>query len=133
MSAIPNYLLIDDDDVIQFVHKNMLAKAHPDAHVTAVFSGAEALAFLEGCSEEEWPEMVFLDINMPMQTGFEFLDAMKETHPDLHAKLAAQSRLFLLTSSVNPKDVAAADARGIIEQILSKPLNVKAIESLEKG
>lgn len=133
MSAMPNYLLIDDDDIIQFVHKNILAKAHPDAHVTAVFSGAEALAFLVDCGDEEWPEMVFLDINMPMQSGFEFLDGLKEAHPDLHTKLVTQSRLFLLTSSVNPRDVAEAEAHGEIERLLSKPLTVQTVEDLEKG
>ena len=129
---MPNFLLIDDDDVIQFVHKNILAKTHPDAHVTAVYSGAEAKAFMMECSDEDWPEMVFLDINMPIQSGFEFLDELEERHPDLHAKLAAQSRLVLLTSSVNPKDVAAAETRGVIERILSKPLNIKKVAELEQ-
>ena len=129
---MPNFLLIDDDEVIQFVHKNVLARTHPEAHITAVYSGDEALDFLMACAGEEWPEMVFLDINMPIQSGFEFLDGLKESHPDLHAKLGGRSRLFLLTSSVNPKDVAAAESRGVIERILSKPLNIKTVRELEQ-
>lgn len=124
------YLLIDDDDIIQFVHRKVVERFDPEADIHVAHSVDDALSFLLNRGENEWPEVVFLDINMPIKNGFTFVEGIRDDHPDLFQKLQAQSRVFLLTSSVNPRDMRQAEACILIEELLAKPLKVGMLERL---
>jgi response regulator of citrate/malate metabolism len=123
------YLLIDDDNIIQFVHQNVIGKTDPDGRVFTVSSVEEAFRFLSD-SNQPSPNLVFLDINMPIQNGFDFLDELQLNHEDVHRRLKQDARVFLLTSSVNPRDVDKSKEYPIIEGLIPKPLNPALLESL---
>lgn len=123
------YLLIDDDNIIQFVHQNVIGKTDPDGRVFTVSSVEEAFRFLSD-SNQPSPNLVFLDINMPIQNGFDFLDELQLNHEDVHRRLKQDARVFLLTSSVNPRDVDKSKEYPIIEGLIPKPLNPALLENL---
>lgn len=123
------YLLIDDDSIIQFVHQNVIGKTDPDGRVFTVSSVEEAFRFLSD-SNQPSPNLVFLDINMPIQNGFDFLDELQLNHEDVHRRLKQDARVFLLTSSVNPRDVDKSKEYPIIEGLIPKPLNPALLENL---
>lgn len=123
------YLLIDDDSIIQFVHQNVIGKTDPDGRVFTVSSVEEAFRFLSD-SNQPSPNLVFLDINMPIQNGFDFLDELQLNHEDVHRRLKQDARVFLLTSSVNPRDVDKSKEYPIIEGLIPKPLKPALLENL---
>ena len=125
------YLLIDDDDVIQLVHRKVIQRHDPTAQVEVVKSVDEALALLLGAEEGSLPDVMFLDINMPIKNGFVFVEGVRDHHPELFLALQQRTRVFLLTSSVNPRDMEQAHACVLIERLVSKPLRVELLQELE--
>lgn len=125
--------MIDDDSIIQFVHRNVIAQYDSMAEVKSVMSAAEGVAVLEDGLAVGFPDVVLLDINMPILSGFDFLDELIANHPEVYDALREKSCLYLLTSSVNPRDVERAKAYEIIASILPKPLNSQTLQSLGSG
>lgn len=124
------YLLIDDDDIIQFIHKKVISAADGQADISAVFSVENGLKLLSDWGVGQLPDFIFIDISMPVNSGFDFLDALISDHPALHAALLERSRVFLLTSSVNPRDQQRAQGYALIERMLSKPLTPEMMMQL---
>lgn len=124
------YLLIDDDDIIQFIHRKVILTEDPEADVSAVFSADKGLEALMNWDRKLLPDFIFIDISMPIKTGFDFLDFLWSEHPYLHEGLMIKSRVFLLTSSVNPRDQERAKGYPLIEKMLSKPLTPEVMKQL---
>ena len=124
------YLLIDDDDVIQLIHRKVVERHDPTARVDVAKSVDEALGLLLASGEDALPDVVFLDINMPIKNGFAFVEGIRDHHPMLFLALQRKSRVFLLTSSVNPRDMERANACFLLERLISKPLSRTVLEEL---
>ena len=124
------YLLIDDDDIIHFIHRKVITAADTTAEVTTVFSVEEGLAHLLANAPDALPDVIFVDISMPILSGFDLLDTLQQGHPELHQTLLEGSRLFLLASSVNPRDMERAGAYPLISKVLAKPLSPDALKTL---
>jgi CheY-like chemotaxis protein len=89
-------------------------------------SGLSALEFLKGCEkrEEVFPEIILLDVMMPVMDGFTFLEEfMKFSEQNVqHVKVC------MLTSSLDPKDRQQADAYPQVVEFISKPINQDKIK-----
>ena len=125
-----SYLLIDDDDIIQFVHRKVIERFDPAAAIHVAFSVDEALSHLLSLTEHTMPDVIFLDINMPIRNGFDFLKDIRTQHRPVYDILRMRTKVFLLTSSVNPRDMRAAEQCALIERLLSKPLSAGVLEGL---
>ena len=104
-------LLVEDDHVTSFL-STMILKVLGFKDVDSVKNGQEAFTYIEkGC-----PDLIFLDLNMPVMDGFEFLNqkAQKGNCPKTH--------IVILTSSDRPKDKKEAYNYNIIDYV-EKPLN----------
>ncbi|MDP1623727.1 MAG: response regulator [Bacteroidales bacterium] len=105
-------LLVDDNDSDNFIHKRVLDKAGIAHHVEIVMNGQEALDFLTskkitGASADECckPDLVLLDINMPLMDGWELLEELGKQED-----FKKQNIVFIiLTTSLNPSDRLKAD------------------------
>jgi CheY-like chemotaxis protein len=69
------------------------------------------------------PELIFIDINMPRMDGWEFIDEYKK----IDLNLRNQSLVFLLTSSIDPSDLAKAKAIEEIKELRDKPIDEKLV------
>lgn len=120
MSEGKTVLLIDDEVMSNAVHTMML-QAHPHiGQIQEARNGKEALIFLEESIRkgEAFPDIIYLDINMPLMDGFEFLERLN-THPLIdYSKL----NIAILSSSVHPKDMTKARNLGIAHFFV-KPLS----------
>jgi CheY-like chemotaxis protein len=110
-------LLIDDDKNDNFYHEREILKAKPDLTVITKTSGMEALDYLNGPAAK--PELVFLDINMPIWDGWAFLLEFSR----LDKKLQEAIMIMVLTSSRNPTDELRAKAWGFVSGFIIKPLS----------
>ena len=120
-------MVVDDDEDYCFLTKKILKRAGVINQIITASNGLEALKkLLEiNASGEGLPGLIFLDLKMPIMDGFEFLEeARNSTELDF-----SKTRIFLITSSVLPKDRERANTYPIAGYI-SKPLTPKVLEDL---
>jgi CheY-like chemotaxis protein len=120
-----NIWLIDDDDITNMLHQFFLEEYFPDASIL-VFSQAE-LALKAISENATLPNFIFLDINMPVMDGWEFIEELsKMTIPNLNSV-----QIHILTSSLDPSDFSKAEHSPLIQGFVSKPLEIEKVEFLK--
>ena len=116
-------LLVDDNYIDNFVARKLLESSHFAENVIVIQSPSEAINALR--DEVVKPDVIFLDIRMPMMNGFEFLAEYDKLAIDKSA-----IKIFLLSSSFDPTDVKKAVDNKHITQFIHKPLTYKVLEEL---
>ena len=124
------YLLIDDDEVITMIHPAIIRRVDKDCHIDISKQSYEALDFLNKQLAEgnNPPDFIFLDINMPMMSGFQFLDKLS----DQLIEFLQNSQVVMLSSSVDPRDIEKAKKYPIVKDFISKPLSIDYISNILK-
>jgi CheY-like chemotaxis protein len=121
-------MLIDDNELDNFVNKKMI-EAESFAAATTIHSSAlSALDYLkknEG-SPELIPGLVFLDIMMPEMDGFGFLDAFDKLSEPVRSKC----RIVMLSTSDSFKDLNRANQNKYVKRFLNKPLSAQVLSAL---
>lgn len=118
-------LLIDDDEATNFYHKLILEDEGVGVHIQSVKSAKEGLDFLlckgeyEGCPQ---PGIIFLDLNMPGMSGWDFLIEYDELSKDIHDRAV----VTILTTSINPDDREKAAKIPAVKEFVIKPLTPEA-------
>jgi CheY-like chemotaxis protein len=122
-------MLIDDDTIINLIDTRVIHLSNADTKVSSVTSGYEALNLLKNiviAGNLNFPEMIFLDINMPEMDGWEFLEEMKK-FPSVFLSMC---KTFMLTSSIDIYDIQKAKANPLVNDFISKPLSVEMLQQL---
>ena len=123
-----NDFVVDDDDIYQFTIKVTL-RSIPAVQSTSTFAdGAEALEYIvvHQNEEDKLPDIIFLDINMPVMDGFQFMEEFVELLPSLQKSI----KVYMVSSSMDPKDIKKAKRFEEISDYLIKPLNSKDIKEI---
>ncbi|MCM4151099.1 response regulator [Arenibacter sp. N53] len=122
-------LLVDDDDATNFIHNYVIKEAGFAEHIKVVENGQEALDYLKSKNEKEYlrPNLIFLDINMPVMDGWEFLEQYKH----LDEELQGHMMVVMITTSLNPDDKLNAKSHDIVDHYMSKPLTVEMLHDLQ--
>lgn len=116
-------LLIDDNYIDNFVTRKILESSNFVESITVVRSANDAINSLrEGTVK---PDVIFLDVRMPMMGGFEFLDEYDKIAID-----KSGIKIFMLSSSLDPIDLKKSTDNKYITQFIHKPLTQKALEEL---
>lgn len=74
-----NILLVDDDLDDRMLFEQIVGETNPDVHVHTAENGLEMVAWLDKCTDQDLPDLVILDQNMPKMTGRESLIFLKES------------------------------------------------------
>ncbi|OFY84961.1 MAG: hypothetical protein A3F72_18435 [Bacteroidetes bacterium RIFCSPLOWO2_12_FULL_35_15] len=116
-------LIIDDSSIDNFVNQKMIELNRFSEEVIAFTRANKALEYLIGLGKNnlqasEIPSFIFLDLNMPIMDGHEFIKQFK-TLPD---EITEKCKIIVLTSSVNPFDPIIVNDHKHILTFLSKPL-----------
>lgn len=124
---INTVMVIDDDPDWLFVIKKMLQQVGVGKQYIIAHNGLEALQKLQtiAASGDKLPELIFLDIKMPVMNGFEFLEEVtKSTALDF-----SLMRVFVCSSSLHPRDKEKADLYPIAG-FISKPLTPQILKEI---
>src|SRR3954471_3023297 len=116
-------LLIDDNYIDNIVTRKLLENSRFAKNIVISESPDDAVEWLRDGSVK--PDVIFLDIRMPTMDGFEFLE--------LYDKLAIDknnTRIYLLSSSLDPADIKRSSNNKYITQFLHKPLTQKILEEI---
>lgn len=120
-------LLIDDDPTITFFAERLFQRADLADALTAFQSPADAVGYLQQqVAAGTPPQVVLLDLNMPLMNGWDVLDALKP----LEADLLGRCVVYILTSSLAPFDAARAEQYPLVERLLQKPLAPAELETI---
>jgi CheY-like chemotaxis protein len=124
MSQFQQILLIDDDTITNFLNKKLLEKHLLTEDIVVALNGEEALHHLKNSKKS--PELIFLDINMPVMNGFEFLETYEKlTFPD-----QKESKIFVLTTSNHHIDLLKIKHYKVAGYI-NKPLTLEKLKAVD--
>lgn len=121
-------LIIDDDEINNFIATRLIGKIPVKAKIETCLNGLEGLNFIKSKMDEQEsiPDIIFLDINMPIMNGWEFLDEFEQLRPLINKEIC----INMLSSSVYNDDITKAKTYETVNTFISKPLSVDKIKEL---
>ncbi len=123
MSKLSKILLIDDDEPTNFLNGLVIERSKLAEEVVSVNSGREALDYL--ISNDSPPDLILLDINMPLMDGWDFIEEFVKLNynPEI-------TKIIMLTSSISYEDRSKADNNPNVTDFKSKPLNKDILQEI---
>jgi CheY-like chemotaxis protein len=122
-------LLVDDDEINNFISIKLIKKALDNTSISACLNGRFAIDELAEIQKQDpslLPDFILLDINMPIMNGWEFLDEYKRLNIDPLGK----SKIYIISSSVFSNDINKARSYPLVKNFISKPLSVDKIKEM---
>jgi len=121
-------IIVDDDPINNMICKKVIIKTIPKADIISFTEPEAGLVYLLSMFENKQAAkaILFLDINMPTITGWEFIDQLVAGG----IKINVQLFIYILSSSVNPTDKEKAKINNNVVDYIEKPLSVEVVKSL---
>ena len=127
---IGTVMLVDDNDTDNFIHKRVIELTKFAGTIIVKNSGKSALEYLETNKNalQLLPDIIFLDINMPIVDGFVFLYEF-ENFPE---ELKNKCKIIILSSSDSKRDIDRIVDNEYVINFITKPLSEESLSSLKK-
>jgi CheY-like chemotaxis protein len=127
-------MLIDDNDIDNLINQKMIESANICENIYTHSGAKSAIEFLKNMEKlskllpntQILPELIFLDIDMPLMDGFQFLDQFDK----LSADTKRHCQIVMLTSSISPQDESKAKSYSYVKKYIRKPLTLDEIRKL---
>lgn len=123
-------MCIDDDPITLMLFKKVVQKASFAKEIINTFNGLEAITLINSINntsnQGKNPQLIFLDLNMPVMGGWEFLDLfIASNYFDLN-----NTKVIILTSTIDPDDIKKSKSYPNVIAFLSKPITVEMLDYL---
>lgn len=120
-------LLIDDDHATNFIHRKIIEKSQITEYIEVALNGEEALNYIDKTPDFfEFPSIIFLDINMPVMDGWEFL----ESYENIKVSKKDKTIIVMMSTSFNPDDKIKAENVRCVDCYKSKPMTFEVIDEI---
>ena len=123
-------LCVDDDPITLMLCKMVITKASFSNEIATAKNGEEALNYYDSLKTNtniRKPQLIFLDLNMPVMNGWEFLSSFNTTeYSDFH-----DTKVIILSSTIDPEDFEKSKKYPMVIDFLSKPISKEMLEFLK--
>lgn len=118
--------IVDDDPIFVLMFKKILSNSGCFEVIKNVNNGQKALDLLVNCHKEnkQFPDIIFLDINMPVLNGWQFLDVIKKY------SFKEELKIYMISSSIDKKEIEKSKKYSFVKNFISKPISGNFIELL---
>lgn len=124
-------LCVDDDPITLMLCKKVITKASFSNNIITAKNGEEALQYFDSIinkkEENKLPQLIFLDLNMPVMDGWEFLDNF---NTDKYSEVNS-TKIIVLSSTIDPEDLEKSKKYKMVVDFLSKPISTNMLNYLE--
>lgn len=112
-------MIVDDSDADRFILATLLKKTNLSVECVEATNGQEALSYLLESGNP--PDVIFLDLNMPIMNGFEFLEEVTTNHH-------IDTKVVVISSSYREDDIKRSTRFSIVKDYIAKPIDVHLIK-----
>lgn len=126
MNSVNSVWLIDDDKIYLFAMKRIMETLHMADKIYSYQNGSEAIEALVNKDEVEWPNLIMVDINMPVMDGWEFMTKYQE----ITAQKEGKPRIYMVSSSIDEADISRAQKIQALNGYLIKPIDKTQLEEV---
>ncbi|RZK49643.1 MAG: response regulator [Pedobacter sp.] len=119
-------LVIDDDDINIFIIRKIVEKTGVPIEMVSRNNGQQAIDYLKDAiaSQLDLPQLVLIDINMPVMNGWEFIEAYQDLN------IEQPVNMYILSSSVYENDIEKTKTYPLVKGFISKPLSMERLNEL---
>ncbi|RWY53763.1 response regulator [Mucilaginibacter gilvus] len=123
-----NVLVIDDDVINNFIFERLTLKVTADIMLAFCLNGEEAIDYLQSLIENArtLPDIIFLDLTMPVMNGWDFL----EEYHRLNLDSVVGAKVYIITSSIFNLDIERALGYAIVKDFITKPISTTKLEQI---
>jgi CheY-like chemotaxis protein len=117
-------MLVDDSKIDLFIHAEIIKQVSSTATCLNFNFAGDALLYLSN-EKNNWPNIILLDIHMPIMNGFDFIEQYKK----MPNSLRALCKIIMLSSSLNPNDQEKIKQEAEVFEFIEKPLSADKIRN----
>ncbi len=131
MPKINTLYLVDDDDIFQFLTRRIIEETRLVGEIKVFSNGLRALEFLKSVQDtpEALPEIILLDLSMPVMDGWDFLEEYIMLRPFLGKKI----NIYVVSSSITPSDIQRAQSISEVTDYIIKPVTVEKFAEIVRS
>ncbi|WP_281228457.1 response regulator [Flavobacterium aquiphilum] len=124
-------MCIDDDPITLMLFKKVVQKASFAKDIINAINGQQAISLINTINnnpnQEKKPEIIFLDLNMPIMGGWEFIDLFNTSN----YQNLKNTKIVILTSTIDPEDIKKSKSYPNVIEFLPKPITVEMLNDLK--
>ena len=131
MTTLKNLTIVDDDDIFVFLTTKIIEQTNLVDLIKGFGNGLDAINFLKENKNnvDALPDIILLDLNMPIMNGWQFLEEYNKLNPTIGKKIT----IYICSSSISPDDITRAKTISEVSDYIIKPITKdKLIDLIKK-